>query len=459
MVTNEWHYGFWETITVTVRDGFAIFDATYGWGWFLFSGYSYGLLLWGTVVLFLALLHTATTYRWQLYVLLLAPVLPWVANFLFITRLTPIPLDLAPFTFTISALIVGIGILHFRLFTLVPIARATVVDNMEMAMLVLDVDDVVVDANPAAEQLFAFQTKAVLGQPVLTVLGWWKEFVRAYLNMTEGGTNIPMSLVENVRHFALNITPIRRGQVLAGRLVMLQDVTLQRQADDEIRQLNNRLEQRVLERTAALEASLQEKEVLLQEIHHRVKNNLQIISGLLSLQADYSDDVMVQQILQESRERVRSMSLIHEQLYRFGDLAHIDFVYYIMSLAEHLQLAYRAVAPQVRVQITAEPVNLDVKMAIPLGLILHELISNAYKHAFDNSSSGHIQITLGFVSPESLVLEVADNGSGLPTNFDPTRANSLGLTIVSVLVNQIKGSLTWQSKQGAMFSVTFSHSQ
>ena len=453
--TNEWHYRFWEVVTLTVRDGFVIFDATYSWGWYLFSAYAYGLLLWGSIVLFLALRNMATTYRWQLYILLFAPVLPWIANFLYITRLAPVPLDLAPFAFTISALVLGAGILRFRLFTLVPIARSTVVDTMEMAMLVLDADNMVVDMNPAAQHLFSMRAEIVLGQPVLTVLDQWEDIVQTYLNMAEARTSISLPIEGDVKHFALNITPIMRGQMLAGRLVMLQDVTLQKQTEDQIRQLNNHLEQRVLERTTALEASLQEKEVLLREVHHRVKNNLQVISSLLSLQADFSDDVMLQQALRESQTRVRSMSLIHERLYRSGNLAHIDFANYIEGLVNHLQSAYRSLARQVKTEVVAESVLMDVETAVPLGLVLNELISNAYKHAFDNGCAGHIQITLRSVSSDCLVLRVADSGSGLPANFNPGQTNSLGLTIVSALIKQIKGTLEWQNEQGAVFSIMF----
>ncbi len=456
-VTNEWHYRFWEAVTLTVRGDFVIFDATYSWGWYLFSAYAYGLLLWGSVVLFLALRNMATTYRWQLYILLFALVLPWVANFLYITQLVPVPLDLAPFAFTISALVLAAGILRFRLFTLVPIARSTVVDNMEMAMLVLDADNRVVDMNPAAQQLFSIRAEVGLGQPVLTVLDQWGEIVQTYLNLAEARTNISLPIEGDVKHFALNMTPIMRGKMLAGRLVMLQDVTLQKQTEDQIRQLNNHLEQRVLERTAALEASLQEKEVLLREVHHRVKNNLQVISSLLSLQADFSDDVMLQQALRESQTRVRSMSLIHERLYRSGNLAHIDFSHYLEGLVNHLQSAYHALARQVKMEVVAESVLMDVETAVPLGLVLNELISNAYKHAFGNGCAGHIQITLRSVSSDCFVLRVADDGSGLPANFSPGQTNSLGLTIVLALIKQIKGTLEWQNEEGATFSIMFPH--
>ena len=455
--TNEWHGRFWTAVTLTTQDGFAIFDATYGWGWYLFSVYAYGLLMWGSVVLFLALRNVATTYRWQLYILLFAPVLPWVSNFLFITRLAPLPLDLAPFAFTISALVLGAGILRFQLFTLVPIARSTVVDNMEIAMLVLDADNLVVDVNPAAEQLFAIQAEAALGQAILTVLSEWEEVVRTYLGMVEGRANISLLVAGKNRYFALNITPIKRREALAGRLVMLQDVTAQKENEDRIQQLNNRLEQRVLERTAALTASLQEKEILLQEVHHRVKNNLQVISSLLSLQADYSTDAMLQRALRESQERVYSMSLVHEQLYRSVDLAHIDFAQYIEGLVEHVQSAYHDLARQVQVELVAESVFLDVGTAVPLGLVLNELVSNAYKHAFGNVQNGHIQVTLQATSPQCLVLRVADNGSGLPTDFDPNFPTSLGLTIVLILVKQIKGKLAWQGEKGSEFSITFDY--
>ena len=205
---------------------------------------------------------------------------------------------------------------------------------------------------------------------------------------------------------------------------------------------------------AQIKSSLNEKEVLLKEIHHRVKNNLQIISSLLRLQAENPQDKSPLDILQESQNRIRSMALIHEKLYQSHDLSRIDFAEYIRSLAGSLFASYRIDTDQVNLEIESEPVQLEVDMAIPCGLIVNELITNAVKYAFPRGRRGSIRVAL-HAHDHHIMLSVADNGVGFPHSLDFRNAPSLGLQLVTTLVDQIQGHIELTAGQGTKFTVTF----
>ncbi len=208
--------------------------------------------------------------------------------------------------------------------------------------------------------------------------------------------------------------------------------------------------------------SLREKEVLLKEVHHRVKNNLQIISSLLNLQIPYIKDVQANALFKESQNRIISMALIHEKLYESESLARIDLAGYIRSLTDNLFQSYGAARLAVRPEIDVANVTLDIDTVIPCGLIINELISNALKHAFPDSwrqtgGTGEIRIDLHRDTGRRLVLAVTDNGVGLPEGFDVQKCESLGLKLVGVLVRQLRGVLQIRPGDGtgAGFTITF----
>jgi two-component sensor histidine kinase/putative methionine-R-sulfoxide reductase with GAF domain len=203
-----------------------------------------------------------------------------------------------------------------------------------------------------------------------------------------------------------------------------------------------------------LEASLQEKEVLLKEVHHRVKNNLQIISSLLSLQSKYIMDERDFDIFRESRDRVKSMSLAHERLYQSPDLAQIDFAEYIRDLVAHSFRSYRDRSALITLRIDADDVSPGLDTAIPCGLIINELVSNALKHAFPDNRKGEIRIGLHSENGQT-ILTVSDDGVGFPADLDFRDTDSLGLQLVTTLVEQLEGSIELDNREGTVFKVTF----
>ena len=201
--------------------------------------------------------------------------------------------------------------------------------------------------------------------------------------------------------------------------------------------------------------SLQEKEVLLKEIHHRVKNNMQVISSMLNLQSAYIEDKQALDMFNDSQNRVKSMALIHEKLYQSRDLARVDFSEYVDTLTNHLFRFYDTHNPLISLRTDVDSIMIGVDMAIPCGLILNELVSNSLKHAFPNNEKGKIMVSF-FSNNGSSTLSVRDNGIGFPQDVDFRDMDSLGLQLVNTLVQQIEGEIKLISrKKGTEFTITF----
>jgi two-component sensor histidine kinase len=202
-----------------------------------------------------------------------------------------------------------------------------------------------------------------------------------------------------------------------------------------------------------LRQSLSEKESLLKEIHHRVKNNLQIVSSLLYLQEDYLQDAKGIEILRESQNRIKSMALIHEQLYGTADLAKIDFGRYVQGLAANLFDAYGIDPVRIRLNVRADDIALGVDMAVPCGLIVNELVSNALKHAFSPGAGGMLDIIIRRLDAGRMEIVVADDGIGLNPSQTTAENQSLGLRLIETLTAQLDGRLTTQTENGTRFSI------
>lgn len=204
-----------------------------------------------------------------------------------------------------------------------------------------------------------------------------------------------------------------------------------------------------------IKASLVEKEVLLKEIHHRVKNNLQIISSLLNLQSDYVKNHETLEILKVCQNRVTSMALIHEQLYQSEDLAQIDFAEYIENIAANLLTSYERDTNAIALKLNIDNISLNVDTAIPCGLIINEIVSNSLKYAFVPGKTGEIFISLNINNDNYLQLIISDNGIGIPANLDINNTDSLGLQLVTALTTQLGGTIEVNRYIGTQFIINF----
>lgn len=206
------------------------------------------------------------------------------------------------------------------------------------------------------------------------------------------------------------------------------------------------------------ESDLREKEVLLKEIHHRVKNNMQILTSLLRLQSRRLDDTRLQTVMRESESRIRSMGLIHEKLYQSNSLSEIEFEGYARTLTAELQRMYGGSCPEVKIKLEAAGVRLGLDTALPCGLIVNELVSNSFKYAFPENREGEILVRMRPIDGGRFELLVSDNGIGLPENGPPEREGSLGMRLVSTLVQQINGELQTSNGVGLTNVIQFSES-
>jgi PAS domain S-box-containing protein len=244
-------------------------------------------------------------------------------------------------------------------------------------------------------------------------------------------------VAENGRVFYRDYFPLSVDEDCQYHLWRYEEITERKRSEERIR------------------TSLKEKEVLLKEIHHRVKNNLQVISSLLNLQATQIRDKETAQVFRDSQSRVKAMSLVHERLYQSSDLARIDFAGYVQDVTSHLLRSYQSGPRGVRLRVDVEPVSLNIDTAIPCALIINELVSNALKYAFPNGRDGEIRIRMNHTEADDLNLSISDNGIGFPAGVSWERTDSLGLQLVRSLTDQLNGSIQCQLDKGAKFDIRF----
>jgi PAS domain S-box-containing protein len=348
--------------------------------------------------------------------------------------------------------------------------RLLVEGIQDYAIFLLDTEGRVASWNAGAERISGYRAEEILGQPF-----------SCFFPPAEQARGIPASLLAQAArdgHYvgegwrvrqnglcywaSVVITALRdaKGQLHAFAKVT-RDITERREAERALAEANETLERRVAERTAALQAlnmqlesSLQEKEVLLKEIHHRVKNNLQIVSSLLFLQSQGVDDPHILAFLQDSERRILSMALVHETLYQTADLAHFDLAQYIPTLSAQLLRAYGVDASRIDVHLEVQEVRLPLDMAIPCGLLLNELLSNCLKHAFPGGQAGNVTVMLANET-DHVILTVTDDGYGFPVHLDFRHTESLGLQLVCTLTEQLRGTIALERHGGTTFRLTF----
>jgi PAS domain S-box-containing protein len=315
------------------------------------------------------------------------------------------------------------------------------------AILVVDAEGVVIVSNALAERMFGYARGALVGHSVEALIP--ERFRETHVAHRRGFLVNPrtrpmgsasMSLTGRRRDgtefpVEISLSPMKAEH---GWLVMaaVRDITERKVIEDKLRN------------------SLREKELLLKEVHHRVKNNLQIVSSMLNLQMEQIRDAGTLALFRESQARVRSIALFHEKLYQSRDLARVDIAGYLKGLTTGLFSAYGVGPEDIALSVEADDVPLDIDAAISCGLIVNELVSNSLKHGFPDGRKGAVHVALRREG-SAVLLEVSDDGVGVPEGVDVRSAGTLGLKLVSILADQLRGRMTLERGAGTRFAVRF----
>jgi len=335
---------------------------------------------------------------------------------------------------------------------------AALVESADDAIIIKDLAGVVRSWNAGAQQLLEYRAEEIIGRPITQLLPDDRQEEESLI-LAKIRSGQPVAHFETVRRrksgslvdVSLTISPIRdRTGAIVGASKIMRDITERKQYVEQLRTLNHELERRVLARNA----ELRERDALLQEIHHRVKNNLQVISSLINMQVRTLHDGSTRAALQQCRSRVETMAQIHEMLYQSKDYSSVPFEKYAKELATRVLSASGLSPDEVTIHFEMQDMSLAVDQAIPCALILNELISNALKHAFPKGA-GAIRVELRRLEEGKILLGVSDDGVGIPPGFDPTKLRSLGMQLVVTLAEQLDGRLEIDPPPGAAFRITF----
>jgi PAS domain S-box-containing protein len=335
--------------------------------------------------------------------------------------------------------------------------------------------------NPAAARHLRYETQELIGKPVtLFIEPGYHDMVKKAIIKRMAGEDVPPYEMMITAHDGTSRAVLVNGAQVhyedaPASLNVLTDITVIKEAEKVIRQANEDLERRVAERTESLSRtnvqleqeikarnaaereihkSLEEKDLLLREIHHRVKNNLQIISSMLNLQSRTIKDENVLDAIKDSQSRVRAMALVHERIYRSHNIGEIDLPEYLQYLVKQLFMFHNIPHAKVAITFRMEPVTADIDTIVPIGLIINEMVSNSLKHAFPGERKGRITIEGSNPTTELLKFTYRDDGVGIPEDINWKNPTSLGLRLITSLVEQLSGEITMERDAGTVFAFT-----
>ncbi len=320
----------------------------------------------------------------------------------------------------------------------------TIFENAAEAIVLFDRHGTILEANDKIENISGFRKKELIGQNFMKLLPQVQiEHKKALISFKELITGNELEKVQwtltnrdgKQVFFLARPSVIKNKNRIEGLVLIMEDITERKIAED------------------GLKDSLKQKELLLREIHHRVKNNLQIISSLLSLQRIQVPDSETADILAECQGRVRTMAMIHENLYQSKDISQIEFDNYLHKLLSDIMNSYKA-NHSIILNMNVGKVEMGIETAMPCGLIINELATNSIKHAFPNRNDGNIKVELKH-NDDSYVLIYSDDGVGLPKNINPRDSKKLGLMVVETLVNQLNGLMEIDRTDGTKFTIKF----
>jgi PAS domain S-box-containing protein len=320
---------------------------------------------------------------------------------------------------------------------------SSIVESSEDAILTKDLNGIILSWNRGAEKIYGYTAEEMIGNRVsmLTPPGKEDEIPQVLERLRRGEKiehyeTLRMRKDKKVIDISLTVSPVKdhRGIVVAASAIA-RDITEKKQVENLIR------------------SQLEEKNLLIQEVYHRVKNNLQLVCSLLELRLRTLDPEKTEAAFKDSIQRIRAMALLHENMYHSESLSRIDFKNYLMKLSEPLIQAYCFDHSKVDLKITGDATYMKLSAAVPLGLIFNEVLTNAFKYAFVENGNGTIHIDLR-EEDSFLHITISDDGVGLPENVNPLEARTFGFRIVGLLVTQLDGTLEIRRENGTVFKLT-----
>ena len=432
--TNEWHRLLWPNIIPTSSQPGAILIYEHGPVFFINMIYSFSLTIIGLIILIKTMINSSRKYRQQISILILVGLIPIIFCGIYAFHLLPIVgLDYSPFALVIAGMLLTLSIFRFHFLDILPVAHKILFKNMVNGVLVFDDNEKLMDVNSGAGIMGI--THDDINKNADEILGRFEELKLLYKSHESEG-EVFLGYPAN-KWIQAQITPIYDDEdIFQGHLLIIQDINKRKKLEDELKK------------------SLEEKDLMMKEIHHRVKNNFMIIQSLLQLQSRHIDDADVLEIFKESQNRIKSMAFIHQRLYQHDNLKKINFGDYPETLASDIFKSYVSNPDQITLDIDTADVTLDIDTAIPLGLILNELISNSLKYAFPDGRSGKLMVK-SYLKGSEYGLIVSDNGIGLPEGLDYEKSDSLGLKLIYSLSDQIGAEVKVDTTNGTKFEITF----
>ncbi len=461
--TNQAHHLLWAAVELNTDGPLSVMDATYGVWWMVFFVYSYCLLLWGALVIFQGARNFSKAYQWQFLLLLFALLLPWLSNGLYLMRLSPIPqLDLGPFAFTISAVIMWHSIFRFQMFDLLPVTRSAVIERLNAAAFILDMKDRVVDVNQPARNTFAKDGSQLYGDSVSEVFSWWGELGEELATAIETQREIQLREDGIKRIYSLQITPIwNLEQKLTGRLLILRDTTAHHLAEEAM-------------------ALAQVKTEFLAKVGHELRTPLTSLLGLTEMLEHGVYDPLTERQHQATRMLMTStqhmIRLVNDLLQQARlergsfQLEIVDF--HIGDLLDRLIQNFEASAKVKGLHLVTE-ITPDVPAQLrgdPLRV--YQILSNLVENAIKYTQKGQVSVHVFSPKETHYALQISDTGIGIPIEiqpliFDPFQQAKvskelekggfgLGLSIVKQLAMLMQGDVDVESEpgKGSTFTVT-----
>lgn len=416
--TNQWHGLLWSSIVQVPNSSGLILIYEHGPFFWITIFYSFIVSLIGIFIL-IRMFVDLPNYHHQIFILILSGLTPIIFSVIYVTHIIPaFGLDTTSFGVSISGILIAISVYQFSFLDIIPIAHKLLFKNMINGYMVFDVSDKLIEVNSATKIIGI--NKDHVGKDADEIFHDLNA-LKIFYNGSKTEAEFFLESNSN-KWIQAQITPIYDDDgSFHGKLLIVQDIDKRKKLEKE------------------LQRSLYEKDLMMKEIHHRVKNNMQVISSLLSLQSMHHDDTETKHLLLESKNRVKSMAMVHEKLYQSENLQKIDMKEYIDQVITHLFISYGQNKNMIKTQVEVESVQMDINTAVPVGLIINELLTNALKYAFPEGK-GKLSLKL-HLDDDKYCLKISDNGIGLPDDFDINHTKTLGFQLVYRLVRQLKGTI------------------